>query len=134
MILDPRTRFLLIGDSITDAMRQRPGREGSDSGPLGSGYVALVQQFFSAFHPAHRIEVLNRGVGGNTVADLASRWSSDVLDERPDALGIMIGINDVWRQFDKPFLPADRRIGMTNSRTPSTRSSPAPENSLPCAT
>ena len=27
-------------------------------------------------------------------------WKADVLDLRPDWLSVMIGINDVWRQFD----------------------------------
>jgi len=40
------------------------------------------------------------GVGGNTVGDLAARWPSDVLALNPDWLSVMIGINDVWRQFD----------------------------------
>jgi lysophospholipase L1-like esterase len=40
------------------------------------------------------------GISGNTVRDLASRWDRDVLALEPDWLSIMIGINDVWRQFD----------------------------------
>ena len=40
------------------------------------------------------------GIAGNTVRDLKARWQSDVLDLTPDWLSIMIGINDVWRQFD----------------------------------
>jgi lysophospholipase L1-like esterase len=43
------------------------------------------------------------GIGGNTVRDLKDRWQADVLDLRPDWLSIMIGINDVWRQFDTPL-------------------------------
>jgi lysophospholipase L1-like esterase len=34
------------------------------------------------------------------VTDLAARWQSDVLDLEPNWLSVMIGINDVWRQFD----------------------------------
>jgi len=40
------------------------------------------------------------GVNGNTVRDLAARWAKDVIALKPDWLSIMIGINDVWRQFD----------------------------------
>ena len=35
--------------------------------------------------------------------DLAGRWSTDVRALEPDWLSIMIGINDVWRQFDSPM-------------------------------
>ena len=40
------------------------------------------------------------GTSGNTVRDLASRWESDVIALKPHWLSVMIGINDVWRQFD----------------------------------
>jgi len=42
------------------------------------------------------------GPPGNTVLDLKARWQTDVLDLKPDWLAIMIGVNDVWRQFDLP--------------------------------
>jgi lysophospholipase L1-like esterase len=44
--------------------------------------------------------VLNRGVSGDRVRDLRTRWERDVLDESPAAVSIMIGINDVWRRYD----------------------------------
>ena len=47
--------------------------------------------------------MVNTGIGGNTIRDLAARWQTDVLDLNPDWLSILIGINDVWRQFDTPF-------------------------------
>ena len=37
--------------------------------------------------------------------DLQARWQRDVLSQKPDWLSIMIGINDVWRQFDSPRQP-----------------------------
>ena len=45
------------------------------------------------------------GTGGHTVRDLEARWQADVLDKQPDWLSVMIGINDVWRQFDSPTRP-----------------------------
>ena len=45
------------------------------------------------------------GTSGNTVRDLQARWQTDVLDLKPDWLSVMIGINDVWRQFDSPRQP-----------------------------
>ena len=40
------------------------------------------------------------GVSGNTVRILAARWDTDVVALEPEWLAVMIGINDVWRQFD----------------------------------
>jgi len=36
---------------------------------------------------------------------LQARWPTDVLEIKPDWLSIMIGTNDVWRQFDCPLQP-----------------------------
>lgn len=90
---DPAERPLTIvfaGDSVTDCGRRE------DPAGLGSGYVRRL---------AHRPElvgwtVLNRGVGGDRTADLRGRWHDDVVDERPDAVSILVGINDTWRRYD----------------------------------
>ncbi|MDW8343011.1 MAG: SGNH/GDSL hydrolase family protein [Verrucomicrobiae bacterium] len=102
MKIAPGSRLLFIGDSITDANRARPVGEADG---LGTGYVALVNAFFQATIPHHRIRVLNTGISGNTVRDLKARWQCDVLDLQPHWVSVMIGINDVWRQFDRPLQP-----------------------------
>ena len=94
----------MIGDSITDVGRTKPVGEGLFEA-LGKGYVSQVDALLQATDPARRIRVVNMGLSGNTVRDLQSRWQSDVLDQKPDWLSIMIGINDVWRQFDCPYQP-----------------------------
>jgi lysophospholipase L1-like esterase len=105
MRIEPHSKLLLIGDSITDAERWRPFVEGPLAA-LGNGYVQLVAGMLGARCPERRIRVINMGVSGNTVRDLKARWQSDVQKQRPDWLSIMIGINDVWRHFDSPHLPA----------------------------
>lgn len=93
----------MIGDSITDWNRTRPiGEAIGDS--LGTGYVAVINAYLTATYPQQRIRVINMGVSGNTVRDLAARWPDDVVALNPDWLSIMIGINDVCRQFDARLL------------------------------
>jgi len=104
MKLNPRDKLLMIGDSITDCERQRPVGEGRPD-TLGNGYVALVNAMLQAAHPELQIRVVNMGISGNTVRDLKARWESDVMAHRPDWVSVMIGINDVWRQFDTPLVP-----------------------------
>ncbi len=103
MKLEHGKKLLFIGDSITDCDRQRPDGEGL-FGATGKGYVTLVDAFLQSSYPELGIRVVNMGVSGNTVRDLASRWETDVTDRKPDWLSVMIGINDVWRQFDTPFI------------------------------
>ncbi|WP_337100078.1 SGNH/GDSL hydrolase family protein [Paenibacillus sp. YIM B09110] len=101
MLLQPKSKLVMIGDSITDCDRARPRGEGL-FGAIGKGYVSLVDALLTAAYPEFGIRVVNMGTGGNTVRDLNERWQTDVLDLKPDWLSIMIGINDVWRQYDLP--------------------------------
>lgn len=82
--------ILFIGDSITDCGRL------SDAEGLGNGYVRLIRDYLLAKSPATAPRIINKGISGHKVTDLAARWKSDVIDQKPDVLSIMIGINDVW--------------------------------------
>jgi lysophospholipase L1-like esterase len=99
MEIEPGSRILFIGDSVTDCGRARPTGIGS-RGTLGRGYVAEVDAAVARTGLVPPVEVMNTGIGGNTVRDLAGRWDADVLSHEPDWLSVMIGINDVWRFFD----------------------------------
>ncbi|WP_237153489.1 SGNH/GDSL hydrolase family protein [Oryzibacter oryziterrae] len=99
MKIHANSKLLMIGDSITDWSRAKPiGEALFDS--LGTGYVGLINAHLNAVHAKARIRVVNMGVSGDTVRDLEARWSTDVEALKPDWLSIMIGVNDVWRQFD----------------------------------
>lgn len=118
MKLQQGSRLVMIGDSITDAGRVRPIGERAFAG-LGTSYVSLVDTLLGAFYPRHGIRVMNLGVSGDTVRNLKARWQTDVIDLKPDWLSILIGINDVWRQFDSPLqtewhvLPEEYRATLT---------------------
>ncbi|MDC3418460.1 SGNH/GDSL hydrolase family protein [Aquibacillus salsiterrae] len=103
MKLKQGQKLLFIGDSITDCDRAKPEGEGL-FGALGNGYVSLVSAFLTSTYPELGIRVVNKGISGNTVRNLKERWQADVEDQKPDWLSIMIGINDVWRQYDTPFI------------------------------
>lgn len=101
MLLEANDKLVMIGDSVTDCGRAQPVGEGLFNA-LGNGYVSLVDAILTALHPERSIRVVNMGNSGNTIRDLKSRWQRDVIEQKPDWLSIMIGINDVWRQFDSP--------------------------------
>ncbi|MGI6316978.1 MAG: SGNH/GDSL hydrolase family protein [Christensenellales bacterium] len=104
MFFEKNTTLLFTGDSITDADRARPVGTDFFNG-LGRNYVSHVNSLLTAWRPDAKIRVLNTGVSGNTSRDLLARWQTDVLALRPDYVSVMIGINDVWRQFDNPLAP-----------------------------
>jgi len=109
----PNNRLLFIGDSITDCGRAIPIGEGNG---LGNGYVSLVNAHLQAVYPQQKIRVTNMGISGNTIRDLQVRWQRDVIALKPDWLSIMIGINDVWRQFDSP-LQVETHISLQEYRS-----------------
>jgi lysophospholipase L1-like esterase len=105
MIINDGSTWVMIGDSITDAGRSEKGEPTpwSPQSGWGHGYANLVASHIEAIHPEKNIRVINRGISGNTVLDLKSRWQQDVLDLNPDVLSVFIGVNDVWRQCDVPL-------------------------------
>lgn len=96
MNTQPELKVLFQGDSITDA-----GREYENDAVLGHGYAAMVAAFYSAAHPERHIRFINKGISGNRTRDLCVRWENDCISLQPDVLSVLIGINDVWRRYDK---------------------------------
>ena len=96
-------RWVAIGDSITDTGRAKPIGEAPNG--LGTGYVLTMDALLQAWYPARRVRLFNVGTSGHTVRDLKDRWQTDVTDLKPDWLSVMVGANDVWRQFDRVTQP-----------------------------
>ncbi|MBI1335326.1 MAG: GDSL family lipase [Phycisphaera sp.] len=104
MMIGAGQKLVMIGDSITDADRAKPVGEGL-FGATGKGYVAFTDALLGAVYPQLKIRITNVGTSGNTIRNLKARWQTDVIDLKPDWLSVMIGTNDVWRQFDLPRQP-----------------------------
>ncbi len=95
LVIEPGARVLFQGDSITDA-----GRNREDPASMGFGYANFASAWISAKYPDYNIEFVNRGIGGNTVIDLESRWEPDCIEVGPDWLSVLIGINDCGREIN----------------------------------
>ena len=104
MLFEKNDTILFIGDSISDYERARPVGEGLFNA-WGHSYVACTGALLTCMYPELQLRVVNMGIGGNQIRDLDMRWQSDVLDHHPDWVSVLIGINDVWRQFDCPQMP-----------------------------
>ena len=99
MILKKDAIFVVAGDSVTDCDRDFLAPFWKPES-LGNGYAYFLQAALTGFYPELNVQVVNRGVGGDTSAQLLERWQEDVLDLRPDLISILIGVNDAWRHFD----------------------------------
>ncbi|KQX51840.1 SGNH/GDSL hydrolase family protein [Paenibacillus sp. Root444D2] len=87
---------LFQGDSITDA-----GRVRENPADMGKGYALMTAALFGSSYPEQQVTFLNRGISGNRVKDLQSRWEQDCIALQPSWVSIYIGINDCWRRYDR---------------------------------
>jgi len=90
--------ILFQGDSITDGGR---GRGDDPNHILGHSYPFLISAKYGALLPERNLQFINRGISGNKVQDLATRWQKDALDLNPTLLSILVGINN-RAQFRTP--------------------------------
>jgi lysophospholipase L1-like esterase len=103
MLFKSNDKLVMIGDSITDVERKRPHGEGRNDA-YGKGYVSAVNALITTMYPELSVRIINMGISGNTVRNLQERWQTDVAELQPDWVSILIGINDVWRQYDQPLI------------------------------
>lgn len=87
-------RIVFFGDSITDCDRDR-----DDINSLGTGYVKILADKLRPIYPDTDIELINKGVSGDEVSDLLARVDEDVIALKPDAVVMMIGINNTIHEF-----------------------------------
>ena len=102
-------RVLYIGDSITDGGWGRSGgmptpsdkRNQKDMNHIyGHSFMMLCAAQYEAEYPDKNYSFYNRGIGGNTLEDLAARWRTDAIDLNPDVVSILIGANDVQKYLN----------------------------------
>ena len=74
----PQKTVVFIGDSITEV----------NNPPYGEGFVAKVARALPQITP------INKGIGGQAIQDLWARWTTDVIDNDPDIVVMLVGIND----------------------------------------
>jgi lysophospholipase L1-like esterase len=84
--------FLFQGDSITDGNRTR---DNDWNHIMGHGYAYLIASRLWYDHTDKNLMFYNRGISGNRVRDLDSRWQQDAIDLKPDVISILVGVNDV---------------------------------------
>ncbi len=78
-------KIVFLGDSITQQAED-----------FEYGFISLIRQNLVQ----DKFELVGKGIGGNKVSDLLTRYKSDVIDLDPDIVFIYIGINDVWHKYD----------------------------------
>ena len=94
---------LFQGDSITDVGRDRAVADPNTRPALGGGYPWLAAVQLLTDRPGDDLKILNRGISGNKVFQLADRWDADCLALKPNVLSILIGVNDYWHKHNGKY-------------------------------
>lgn len=92
-------RVVFFGDSLT-------------KGVDGASYLHVLVQRVAA-EPWLRglgLELVNAGVGGDTVVNLLARLHTDVVRQQPDAVVVFVGVNDCTTLLLCRSLPTPRRL------------------------
>lgn len=101
--LEKGSKILFQGDSVTDV-----GRSYTDDSLMGEGYPNMIAAWLSARYPSMNLQFINKGISGNRVCDLETRWTEDCISLQPDLVSILIGVNDTWRRYDSNMItPVD---------------------------
>ena len=86
-------RILFQGDSITDGNRYKTLESRWDlNHQIGHSYAYIIAATLGSKHFG-KYSFINRGISGDCVDKVAKRWQTDTLDEKPDVLSILLGIN-----------------------------------------
>ena len=108
IILKPDSKVVFIGDSITDVsfnlkmMHKIKGRK---------VYALQLKKLFKKH--SRGIEVRIKGIASNRTYHLCDRLTKDCINYKPDAVIMLIGVNDAWERYvpeDYPPNPRDTEV------------------------
>jgi acyl-CoA thioesterase I len=77
-------RIIALGDSLTQGWMVR------------KGFLAFLSEMLKKKYPSSRVEIINRGIPGDTADGGLCRLRHDVLDHDPDLVFIQFGLNDAF--------------------------------------
>ena len=80
-------KVVFLGDSIT--------QNAVINSEKFKGFISLLGE-----NVDQNTELIGKGIGGDKVSDLLTRYRDDVIKLNPDMVFIYMGINDVWHKYD----------------------------------
>jgi acyl-CoA thioesterase I len=91
---------LARGETITVIAVGSSSTEGTDLQDRQQSFPHLLVRRLNDKLGAERFRVLNKGRGGEIIADTVRRFDNDVVGERPDLVVWQLGANDIVRHVD----------------------------------
>ena len=100
-------RIVAVGSSST---------QGTGASSAAATYPARLASMLQARLPHRRVEVLNKGIGGETVARNLARFERDVISQHPDLVLWQVGTNDALMGIDPKDVADGVRQGIAAIR------------------
>ena len=96
---EDQLKIVFLGDSITEAgVYDKDVRIENNGELIYPKYTGFIT-FLAPSIPENTM-LIGKGISGDKVSDLLTRYKKDVIDLDPDIVFIYIGINDVWHKYD----------------------------------
>src|SRR5688572_28213937 len=111
--------MLLGGALVTGAQSLQKFPAGSKVAFVGNSiteagyYESYIWLYYMTRFPGERIEVMNAGIGGNTIKDIAARFDEDVVKRNPSVIVLTFGMNDSgYFEYNgaEPGKEADKKV------------------------
>jgi acyl-CoA thioesterase I len=104
---------LAAGKSLTIVALGSSSTYGTGASKPEYSYPSRLAALLRARYPNTDIRVINRGVGGELVADTTQRIAGEVIGDKPDLVIWQVGTNDVLHDADPEAVMSSVRAGIT---------------------
>lgn len=91
MKLSKNDVVLFSGDSITDGNR---GKKMDCNHIMGHGFQYIIAGRLALDNAENMPKFINKGYSGENAVDLLAKWQTDVIDNKPTVLSILVGVNE----------------------------------------
>jgi lysophospholipase L1-like esterase len=88
---------IAAGQPVTIVAIGSSSTAGAGASTPANSYPSRLQVFLSEQFPRQKFTVINRGVNGEEIKDMLTRFDSTVLSEKPDLVLWQLGTNSVLR-------------------------------------
>ncbi|MBQ2972932.1 MAG: SGNH/GDSL hydrolase family protein [Clostridia bacterium] len=102
MKLTDKDVVIFSGDSITDGNR---GKSMDCNHIMGHGYQYIVASRLALDNAESMPKFINKGYSGDVAEGLFENWQTDVIDNKPTVLSILVGVNDAGRGWFDGITP-----------------------------
>ncbi len=108
-----RSRAAVANGELTILALGSSSVEGAGASRRELGFVPLLELGLEQRLPGVAVTAINRGIGGETAADTASRLEKELTDHPADLVIWQLGTNDVLRNRPLNDILADLHRGLT---------------------